>query len=583
MSILVKYVRVSGFRGLDNFEIELKKTTVLTGMNNAGKTSLLKAIQLAFGSRQFISQDDFYINKNSVCEKIVVDLLIVPTDANGEFTDDFSEDWEVLFTTDRIRTDGTVSYIPLRTLITFDPVKSTYKTQQSILQNWPTFLENGISWHESDSGKKSSFNFDELPFFYMDAQRDILEDTKLRGSYLGKMLSKIQYSDSDLKEIEDQIELLNQKAVGSSDILSNIKTVLKELDSALGASSETVEITPFTKKVRDLNKGLTIYYGQEDESFSMEYHGMGTRSWSSLLTLKSFISLLDSNAIVDSSVFFPILAIEEPEAHLHPNAQKKLYGQIEGISGQKIISTHSPYIAASSNLDQIRNLYKDIKVSCGLVDTQTLSVEDIRKIKRQVINTRGEIFFSKLIIFFEGETEEQALPILAERHFGCSPVNTGIDFIGVGGQGNYLTFIRFADSLNIPWLILSDAEDNVKASVKQQFLSSLPVKAESEVIVFLDDGNDFERQMIDDGYSDEIKRAIISQTDFHNDQHRAAKELEINGYDDECLYGIITGNKTQFGPEIAQQIVLSEKTLPPKVVALFAKVSSMLGCSEDEE
>jgi hypothetical protein len=35
----------------------------------------------------------------------------------------------------------------------------------------------------------------------------------------------------------------------------------------------------------------------------MEYHGMGTRSWSSLLTLKSFIGLLASNAEKEGSVY----------------------------------------------------------------------------------------------------------------------------------------------------------------------------------------------------------------------------------------------------------------------------------------
>jgi putative ATP-dependent endonuclease of OLD family len=587
MSILIKYVRVSGFRGLENFEIELKKTTVLTGMNNAGKTSLLKALQLALGNKQFVSQDDFFINKNTVCEKIIVDLLIVPIDATGVTDKDFSEDWEVLFTTDRIRTDGIDSFVPLRTLITFDPIKNSYKSQQFILQSWVEFEESGKFWHESDSGAKSSFRFDEVPFFYMDAQRDILEDTKLQSSYLGKMLSKIEYSKADLADIENQIKTLNERAVGGSDILSNIKNVLKELDSAMGGSNESIEITPFTKKVRDLNKGLSIYYGQGEDSFSMEYHGMGTRSWSSLLILKSFISLLDSNALQGSSVFFPILAIEEPEAHLHPNAQKKLFSQINSISGQKLISTHSPYIAASSDLNQIRNMYKGEQVSCGFIDTKSLLDEEIRKIRRQVINTRGEIFFSKFIVFFEGETEEQALPILAEKYFSCSPVEAGIDFVGVGGCGNYLTFIRFAESLNIPWLIFSDAENtvdnNIKANVQQQFQDSPSGKLEADVIVFLDDGNDFEKQMIDDGFSDEIKRAIIAQTEFQNEQHKVAKVIEINAYSDECLYSIITRNKTQFGPEIAEQIVLSGKDLPPKIALLFDKMLSQMSGSENVE
>ncbi len=125
----------------------------------------------------------------------------------------------------------------------------------------------------------------------------------------------------------------------------------------------------------------------------MEYHGMGTRSWSSLLTLKAFISLLSKNAEQERSILFPVLAIEEPEAHLHPNAQKKLFGQIDAIPGQKIISTHSPYIAATAKVSQIRNFYKDQRVICGRIDADKLKKEEIRKMDRQVINTRGEIFF----------------------------------------------------------------------------------------------------------------------------------------------------------------------------------------------
>jgi putative ATP-dependent endonuclease of the OLD family len=141
----------------------------------------------------------------------------------------------------------------------------------------------------------------------------------------------------------------------------------------MDSRGEGIEITPFTKKVRDLNKGLTIYYTDNQDSFSMEYHGMGTRSWSSLLTLKSFIYIAIEKCPKRGVCIFPCLAIEEPEAHLHPNAQKKLFGQIEAISGQKIISTHSPYISTTANLAQLRNFYKDTTVTCGRMIIDSLS------------------------------------------------------------------------------------------------------------------------------------------------------------------------------------------------------------------
>ena len=476
------------------------------------------------------------------------------------------------------------AFVPLRTIIIFDPIKNTYKTQQFILQMWPEFKQEGVNWFDSDDGKETSFHFDEIPFFYMNAQRDILEDMRSRSSYLGKMLSKIKHSEEATKKIEDMIELLNEEVVSGSDILLNIKTNLEELDTAMDTHSKGVEITPFAKKIRDLNKSLSIYYADQQDSFSMQYHGMGTRSWSSLLTLKSFISFLSLNAQKYKSVIFPILAIEEPEAHLHPNAQKKLYGQIDAIEGQKIISTHSPYIAAETNLWQVRNFYKNENVTCSQIDIDSLTEEEIRKINRQVINTRGEIFFSKGIIFFEGETEEQALPIFAEKYFNKTAVEMGLDFVGVGGFRNYLPFLRFAEAFKIPWFIFSDAENepdnNIKASVQSQFIKSGSEKNESDCIVFLDEGNNFEIQLISDGFTDEIKQAIISLDVYDNEGHRVAKELkrlkEVNEYNDDELYEIITANKTQYSPVIAEQIVKSNKDLPPKAIDLFSKISAIL-------
>lgn len=581
MSILIKTVRIAGFRGLENIEVELEQTTVLTGMNNTGKTSFLKALQIALGNRQFISQDDFFIKDNCCVENITIDVLIVPVDADGQQKDDFSEDWEVLLTTDRVRTDGIKSFLPLRTTVTFDAIKNSYKVQQTILKAWPDFKHGETDWFNADKGNKTTFRFDELPFFYMDAQRDILEDTKLRGSYLGKMLSKIEYSAGDIQAIEQQIEQLNKKAVSSSDILSHIKATLKGLDSALENTSSGIELTPFTKKIRDLNKGLTIYYGDSQDSFSMEYHGMGTRSWSSLLTLKSFIGLLASNAEKERSVFFPVLAIEEPEAHLHPNAQKQLYSQINSITGQKIISTHSPYIAAVADLGQIRSFYKDQRVRCGKVAIDTLTNEDQRKITRQVINSRGEIFFSKLIVLFEGETEEQALPIFAKHHFGKSVIEIGVDFVGVGSCNSYLPFLIFAESLNIPWLILSDAETTTVKSVKKQFSKSNSSNSESDVIVFLDDGNDFEKQLLADGFHDEVRQSIAILDEYSNEMHRKAKEEKIKQYSEDDLYDEITKQKTRFAPVIAEQIIKSEKELPPKIIELFSKIKSILNITEE--
>ena len=99
-------------------------------------------------------------------------------------------------------------------------------------------------------------------------------------------------------------------------------------------------------------------------------------------------------------------------------------------------------------------------------------------------------------------------------------------------------------------------------------------------IVFLDEDKNFEKQLITDGFTDEIKQAIVDQGIYHNGQHKQAKVQEIENYDDDRLYKIITGSKTQYSPAIAEQIIQSNKGLPPKIIDLFGKIAPILKMQE---
>ena len=157
-------------------------------------------------------------------------------------------------------------------------------------------------------------------------------------------------------------------------------------------------------------------------------------------------------------------------------------------------------------LREVRSINRNISsISTGKFIESDFDSEDIRKIYRQVINTRGELFFSKLVILFEGETEEQALPITIKRHLNKNPIELGVDFIGVGGSGNYLPFIRFFEAFNVPYLIFSDNETEANATVTNQ-ISKSQLQDISKV-VFLNTGNDFEKELCVNGYIDEVKKA----------------------------------------------------------------------------
>lgn len=581
-SILIDKIRIKGFRGLDNIELSLQDTTILTGANNVGKTSVLKALQLALGNRAFLSTDDLNIKSGSRAANIIVDIRIIPIDENNERTQDFDDDWEAYFTDKAIKYDDqSFAYIPIRTKFVFNHSRSDFDKQQRILKQWENM---DVKWFDIETTKEK-VSLDALPFFYLEAQRDVVEDLKFKSSYLGRMMSQISqsYSQDDIDALESIIEDLNNKAIEKSDILSIIQAVLSGIDTTIDNKGSNVTLSPFAKKIRDLNKTISIQYGENEDSFTMEYHGMGTRSWSSLLAFKAFIKhITNLTEKTSDTPIYPIIAIEEPEAHLHPNAQKKLYHQIQDINGQKIISTHSPYIVASSNIYEVRHLYRAKSIQVGYLDKDILNDDDYRKIKQKVVNTKGEILFSKCIVFFEGETEEQALPILAQKYFEVHPSEIGLDFVGVGGAGNYFPFIEFAKRMQIPWFIFSDGEPgpvaNMSKAVEKCLGDGFSGLDQCDNIVIIDQDDDFEKYIIRCDYLSDIKDYIKSQElpKCKNDQHREKKIKEIEGYTSEQILSESKKNKTQYALVYANAIAISSKEIPDLFVVLFNRIKNRL-------
>lgn len=607
-SILIDKIRVDGFRGLRNFGMDLKSTTVLTGMNNVGKTSILKALQLAMGNRFAVSIEDFNIHDGIREDKIIVDIRFVAIDDDGNREANFNDDWEIYFGADNVQLDAEGNaMICLRTSVSLNPVDSSFLYEQKALTAWdePTGNWKGIATTDI------KFRKDNIPFFYIEPQRDIIDDLKSKSSYLGRMLSHIvdEYNEEDLVDLERQIRELNEATIQNSATLTDIQTMLAEVDSALDRHDSQVTITPFAKKLRDLNKNMSIQYGDAHDSFPMDYHGMGTRSWSSIMTFKAFLKHntdMIERSDADAKIYYPIIAFEEPEAHLHSNAQKQLYSQIVDMKGQKIIATHSPYIAASADLSEINVIYKDgNQVKCGNLEPWNLGDGEPRKLKQKVVNTYGEMFFSKAIVLFEGETEVQALPIFAEKYFGKPAFTYGINFISVGGAGQYAPFIYFCRKYNIPWYIFSDGEEDTKKKVEKAVQKALDDNTKTlgacPNIFVIANGSDFEKMLLDEGYQTEIIQALKNINgenciDAYKGIHPTKRVQRAAGcptchqklYDNvavdytlpveeaEMLDKMMEKVKTAFGPEIAHQIVDAGKPLPNTVVSMYNKIKADL-------
>ena len=607
MAILINVVRISGFRGISNLEITLPKVAVLIGQNNAGKTSIIKALQLALGDYgRHLTDEDFYINSNdSVCSEIIVDISIVPVDENSQRTDMFSDEWIEVFG-DWVQADIEENdFVAIRTICEKDSVKGGFKVSRYPLSRWPRF-EN---WTDESAkiNNKISKLVDAIPFIAIDAQRDICQDLREKNSYMGKVLSDISFESDDKEALEDLIAELNERAVEKSTVLSELRKHLDLLNQSFEGQGQT-DITPFPKKIRDLSKRFSIHFGEDEaNSFSMEYHGMGTRSWASMLTVKAFIDVLEKKHVEEEECFFPIIAAEEPEAHLHPNAQRTLYKQLTDIKGQTIISSHSPYLAALANQQDLRVIAKSNGQGIRVFSLdEALQPEELRKIHREVIHSKGELLFSTAIVLSEGETEAQALPLLFERYFSKAPFNLGINFIGVGGSGSkYKPYLTFARDFNIPVFIFSDGEEKPIKELQKVFDSlfgGIDITTATNVTILED--SDFEGYLLDSGFQGEIEtaikaydgddritkyisnkqgnqtKAVISDKPRCETCNQPIYECGIYDYSDDdgykkAILEILDSDKTKYAKVVADHLsTLEPEALPPKIIALFEQIKA---------
>jgi putative ATP-dependent endonuclease of OLD family len=151
----------------------------------------------------------------------------------------------------------------------------------------------------------------------------------------------------------------------------------------------------------------------------------------------------------------PILALEEPEAHLHPSAVRALWGLLKNFAGQKLISTHSGDLLAEAEIHQIRRLARvqDVIRSYRVAD-DLLSVEETRKFNYHIRQTRGELMFARCWLLVEGESEAWIYPAAA-RATGIDLHREGIRIVEYR-QTDVGLLAKIANALGIAWFCIGD-------------------------------------------------------------------------------------------------------------------------------
>ncbi|WP_341524124.1 AAA family ATPase [Pseudomonas sp. G.S.17] len=176
----------------------------------------------------------------------------------------------------------------------------------------------------------------------------------------------------------------------------------------------------------------------------------------------------------------PLLLIEEPEAHLHPQRQLRLMEFLERASQpqahaeeyvqeqvqtrpvQVILTTHSPNLSSKIALENLVLIQGRRAFSMAQGRTK-LSVDDYRFLSRFLDVTKASLFFAKGLLIVEGDAEAILLPALA-RLLGRDLTEHGVSIVNVGGVGlrRYAHIMQRADesegAIQIPTACITDMD-----------------------------------------------------------------------------------------------------------------------------
>lgn len=442
-------VEINNYRNLTGKIITFNDTlNFLIGENNIGKTNILELINICFAIGKF-AETDFMDITLPIKIKFKVKYS---NEEIGYFEDNFDVDDSNSITLVAMQdsVDERINYYhdtPNQTKISM----ATIRTMNILYYYAQRMPSKKVDFRKtSGSGKVLNYLIQHSLEQSEIQEKDILKKTKLKNI---------------VKNVNRQIKKIN--TITGDSVSAYVDTEVDKLVCRLlGLGDES------GRELSSLGEGVQYAFNILLQIIEIIYDVKTTRK------PEDFEERLINR---DGKKLFPLfLVLDEPEVHQHPYRQRSLIRKIkaliennnqeflnllkdlfdiDGLTGQIFIATHSPNILLD-NYRQFIRLYKSTGTNSQLKIVSGMNVVIDDKLYKHMLHNfiyLKEAMFSKCIIFVEGDTENGAIPVFAER-MGLDMDERGIGVIKLDGADSVKRCMALYKSFGIKSIAIIDKD-----------------------------------------------------------------------------------------------------------------------------
>lgn len=461
-------IKITNFQsfGEEPTEFTLEEITYLIGPNGSGKTAVLQALCRLFAfdsSLRRVKRTDFHIPQN---ESSPPDQRTLCIEADFIFpeTADTDDNSTVAPFFSHMRLDGVTGLPRVRFRLT-----ATMDFIGEIEEKFEYVLTQDGKTTQSVSRADRSL----IQLHYLPAQRNPSDHIAYNtNALLGRLLRAVnwKHESENVRTLTEQINscLENNTSVQTiSDALKKTWEIVHK-----GSYFKEPKISFAHSEIENILRHMSVSFtpGHDEEIVDFSRLSDGQKSMLYLSLVLTSQSIYHSVRNSEDNSFdieklrppiFALIALEEPENSLSPHYLGRVIEALKQTTqhndAQAIIATHSPAMLRRVSPEHIRYLRLN-----GLRTTMIRMIclpdksDDAHKFVREAIQAFPEIYFSRLVVLGEGDSEEIVLPrILSAK--GVPVDSSAITIAPLGGR-HVNHFWRLLSQLEIPHITLLDLD-----------------------------------------------------------------------------------------------------------------------------